>query len=79
MSSWMVRLLILLIGMMLGSLIIVIQNIEAAPPAPPTVTPCQLVNTATLAGGGMIEVFRCEAENTTPYLLDSYGFMKNAD
>lgn len=52
---------------------------QAAPPAPPDVKPCVAINTATLANGGVIEVFRCEPENAPPYKINSLGFMLNED
>lgn len=38
--------------------------------APPTVAPCQVVNTF-----GTIEIARCEPENGLPYYVNSVGFM----
>lgn len=52
---------------------------KAAPPAPPDVKPCEAINTATLANGGVIEVFRCEPDNAPPYKINSLGFMLNED
>lgn len=49
--------------------------LRAAPPAPPEVKPCESINTATLANGGVIEVFRCEPDNAPPYKINSLGFM----
>lgn len=43
---------------------------QAAQPAPPTVTPCQLVNTFEA-----ISVARCQPENGVSYLINSHGFM----
>lgn len=44
--------------------------VQAAQPAPPTVTPCQVVNTF-----GAIEIARCQPENGVSYLINSHGFM----
>jgi hypothetical protein len=69
------------LGVPLGiSLAIILSApVQAAQPAPPTVAPCDLVNTATLGGGGVIEIFKCVPDGGTPYLLDSYGFMKDVE
>lgn len=70
-----VLIVLLVIGAVLMGLSFAAIAAQAAQPAPPTVTPCDLVNTATLSGGGMIEVFRCTPDGGAPYLLDSAGFM----
>lgn len=44
--------------------------VEAAQPAPPTVEPCQVVNTF-----GAIEIARCQPENGEMYYVNSLGFM----
>lgn len=52
---------------------------EAATPAEPEVKECQKVSFAKLSNGGEIEVFLCEPEGALPFLLDSVGFMKDAE
>lgn len=43
---------------------------QAAPEAPPTVKPCEVVNTF-----GTIEIAHCQPENGEPYYVNSLGFM----
>lgn len=57
----------------------IVAPVQAAPPAPPTVVPCQLVNTAKVSDVLTILVFRCQPENGAPYLLNTVGFMKDEE
>jgi hypothetical protein len=69
------------LGVPLGiSLAIILSApVQAAQPAPPTVAPCDLVNTVTFSSGVVIEVALCTPDGVAPYLLDSYGFMKDVE
>lgn len=51
-----------------------VEPVQAAQPAPPTVKPCELVNTF-----GTIEIARCTPDGGAPYLINSHGFMLQED
>lgn len=53
--------------------------VHAAPPAPVEVKECQKINTATITPDMVIVIFRCESENGVPYLINSFGFMKDEE
>lgn len=53
--------------------------VEAAPPAPPEVKPCQEINTANVSETMVITIFYCVPEQGIPYKINSLGFMLNED
>lgn len=65
-----VLIVLLVIGAVLMGLSFAAIAVQAAQPAPPVVTACQVVNTF-----GTIEIARCQPENGQPYLINSHGFM----
>lgn len=64
----------ILIGFLLGWI-----PVEAAPPAPPEVKPCQEINTANVSETMVITIFYCVPEQGIPYKINSLGFMLNED
>lgn len=61
------------------NLSVVAEPVQAAPPAPPDVKPCEAINTAAISSDFVITIFRCELDNAPPYKINSLGFMLNED
>lgn len=80
-NAWFYSALLLIIVVCLAGIAIAdsYETVQAAPPADPEVVPCQEVNTAAVSDIMVIKVFRCNPENGAPYLLNSFGFMKDEE